>query len=206
MRMITFRRLLRPGCLLLGASLILASGCSRPAFLAGIGTGGKYLEARDNITRKRGGDIDKAISHLESVVRDDPLYKDSLTLLGRAYYMKGRYEDARLILERAVVVDKEDEIAWMVLGIAQLRLGQDEKGLATVQGGLTLFSKISVDGYKRYQFWDRAGKVKIVLRRGILMARKGLEDKENLIRSVENLLAAIDEEEWNQGLEQTIGK
>lgn len=191
---------------LLAIALPFVLSCSRPAFLAGIGTGGKYLEARDNITRKRGGDIDKAIVNLETVVREDPLYKDSLTLLGRAYYMKARYEDARLILERAVVVDKEDEIAWLVLGIAQLRLGQDEKGLATVQGGITLFSKISVDGYKRYQFWDRAGKVKTVLRRGIFVARKGLEDKENLIRSVENLLAAIDEEEWTQGTEQTIGK
>ena len=48
--------------------------------------------------------------------------------------------------------------------------------------------------------------VKVALRRGIVVARKGLDDKENLIRSVESLLAAIDEEEWNQGLEQTIGK
>jgi len=148
------------GYLLLAISISFASGCSRPAFLAGIGTGGKYLEARDNITRKRGGDIDKAISHLESVVRDDPLYKDSLTLLGRAYYMKGRYEDARLILERAVVVDKEDEIAWMVLGIAQLRLGQDEKGLATVRGGSRFSARSPWMATSAISFGTARGKLK----------------------------------------------
>lgn len=194
-------------CFLLAVTLPLIFGCSRPQFLLGIGTGGKYLEARDQITRKRGGDIDKAIGNLETVVRDDPLYQDSLTLLGRAYYMKARYEDSRMMLERAVLVNNEDEIAWLVLGIAQLRLGMDEKGLTTAQGALTLYGKLTGDNtYKRYQFWDRAGKVRVALRRSIVVARKGLDDKENLIRSVESLLAAIDEEEWNQGLEQTIGK
>jgi len=192
--------------LLLAISLPSIPGCSRPAFLVGIGTGGRYSEAREEISRRRGGNVDKAILNLETVVREDPTYRDSLTLLGRAYYIKGRYGDARLILQRALAVNKEDEIAWMVLGITQLRLGENDKGLETLRGGLTLFSKNSVESYRGYTYWDRAGKVKIVLRRAIFTAQKGLDEKENLMRSAENLLAAIDEEEWNLGLEKQIDR
>ncbi|MBI3060361.1 MAG: tetratricopeptide repeat protein [Deltaproteobacteria bacterium] len=197
--------MLFPG-LLLTMSLALVSGCSRPAFLVGMGRGGKYLEARDQITRKRGGDIDKAIASLESVVREDPTYRDSLTLLGRAYYIKGRYQAAAQILDRALRVNPEDEIGWIVLGITQLRLGNDGTGMKTVEGGLTLFSKVSAEGYRGYTFWDRAGKVRSALRRTIVAARKGLEGKENLLRSVEGFLAVVDEEDWNQSIEQPIDR
>lgn len=179
----------------LAAGLMLAS-CTRPAFLAGIGTGGKYLEAKEEITRKKGGNIDKAIVSLETVVREDPTYRDSLTLLGRAYYMRERYADAKLILQRALAVNQEDEIAWLTIGITQLRLGESEKGLEAIQGGLTLFGKVSTEGYRGYKYWDRTGKVRVSVRRSVLVARKGLEERENLVRSVENLLATIDEEEW----------
>ena len=184
----------------------MLAACTRPAFLVGIGTGGKYLEAKEEITRKRGGDIEKAIRSLEAVVREDPTYKDSLTLLGRAYYVKGRYGDAKLILQRALVVNKEDEIAWLMLGMTQLRLGENDNGLETLRGGLTLFSKNSVEGYRGFTYWDRAGKVKIALRRAIFVARKGLEEKENLIRSMENFLAVVDEEEWNLVIERPIDR
>ncbi len=187
---------------LLTVSLMLVS-CSRPAFFTGIGTGGKYLEAKGEITSKRGGNIDKAIVNLETVVRDDPTYRDSLTLLGRAYYKRERYGDAKLILQRALAVDKDDEIAWIALGISQLRLGENEKGLEATQGGLTLFSKVSTGGYRGYKYWDRAGKVRITFRRAVIEVRKGLEEKENVIRSVENLFAAIDEEEFNLRLESS---
>ena len=186
----------RASFLVLAISLMLAA-CSRPAFLGGIGTSGKYLEAKEEITRKRGGNIDKAIVNLETVVRDDPTYRDSLTLLGRAYYTRERYGDAKLILQRALAVDKDDEIAWLVLSLVQLRLGENGGGLQTAKGGLTLFSKVSAEGYKGYRYWDRSGKVKIALRRAVVAASKEADGNENLIRSVENLLATIDEEEWN---------
>lgn len=190
-------------CFLSAFSLAFVAGCGRPAFLAGIGAGGKYSEAREEITRKRGGNIDKAIQSLETVVREDPTYRDSLTLLGRAYYLKGRYQDALQILQRAVAVNAEDEIAWLALGISQLRLGDDEKGIKSTQGGLTLFSRVSTEGYRGYRYWDRAGKVNVVLRRAVVAARKGLEERDNFIRAVENLLAAIDEEDYYLRTEAT---
>jgi len=139
--------------------------------------------------------MDKAIAALESVAQQDPTYKDSLTLLGRAYYQKGRLQDAYAILQRALAVNKNDEIAWIVLGMVQLKLGQDAKGLESLQGGITLLSKLSVDGYRDFAYWDTRGLVRSSIRRTAFLSTKGLEEKAQLVGSAELLLARIDEEE-----------
>jgi tetratricopeptide (TPR) repeat protein len=171
----------------------LTFGChSIPRF----GIGGRYLEGKQEVTKGRRGDVDKAILALEDVVRQDPTYQDSLTLLGRAYYAKGRYRDAFEILQRASAVNPEDEIAWIALGLTQLRLGDDQRGLETLKGGVTLLNKVSVDGYKGIGFWDKNGSVRIAIRRSVFLLLKEAEAKEEIIRSGEVLLARIDDEIW----------
>jgi len=183
----------------------LIASCGRPEFLTGIGTGGKYLQGKEEITRRRGGDIDKAIVSLEKVVLEDPTYKDSLTLLGRAYYMKTRYPAAFQILQRAVAVNPEDEIGWMVLGITQLRLGDEERGVKSLQGGVTLFYKVSTTGYRGFRYWDRAGKVKAATNRAAFVLRPGFEaSREEKIKAIETLLALIDQEEWHLTMEKEM--
>jgi len=167
------------------------------------GTGGHYAEGREQFMRGRGGDMDKAVAALDSVVRDDPTYRDSLTLLGRAYYNKGNYEIAKQILQRALLVNKEDEIAWITLGLAQLRLGEDEKGIETLQGAITLVSKVSKSGYRNFPNWDSKGLVRSYVSRSVVDIRKGAEAKPNLIRDCETLLARMDDEENYQ--RQTTG-
>lgn len=189
-------RLSATGYLLVAISYLLISGCTHaiPRF----GTGGRYQEGRDEVTRRRGGNIDQAILSLEAVVRDNPTYRDSLTLLARAYYKKERYQDAFQIVQRALVVNREDEIAWLVLGLTQLRLGMNQQGLESIKGGLTLLSKAMRDGYGGFPQWDLNGFVRSALRRSVLQVTKGLDEKENLIQAVERLLTTIDEEEWYQ--------
>jgi len=181
------------------ASLLLALsfwlvGCTIPRF----GIGGQYQEGESQFLKGRGGNMDSAITALESVVTRDPTYKDSLTLLGRAYFAKGRYQDALQILQRALAVNPEDEAAWLVLGLAQLRLGQNEKGLETVKSGITLISKVSVNGYHGFIAWDFRGTIRSAVRRTVFLATKGLDEKEDLIRSAETVLRLIDDEEHYQ--------
>ena len=182
--------------------LFVVLGCSRPDYF--IGVGGKYNAGKQEIVKRQGANLDKAIVNLETVARDDPTYRDSLTLLGRAYYRRARYGDAKLVLQRALVVNKDDEIAWLTLGLAQLRLGENGRGLQSIQGGLTLLSKANRDGYKGYEVWDVNGKVGVAVRRAVFTAQKGLENgnKEGLIRSVETALVSIDEEEFYQMFER----
>ena len=139
--------------------------------------------------------MDAAVVALEKVVSQDPTYKDSLTYLGRAYYRKGRYQDAYAILQRAVALNKDDELAWIALGLTQLRFGQNEKGIETLKGGITLASKVLVDGYHNYMYWDTRGTVRASLRRSAFLLTKGLEEKDNIIQSTDRLLSLIDDEE-----------
>jgi tetratricopeptide (TPR) repeat protein len=172
---------------------LVVGGCT--ANIPRFGTGGRYEEGKDQFLRGRGGDMDKAVAALEYVVSRDPTYKDSLTYLGRAYYRKGRYQDAYAILQRALAVNKDDEIAWIALGATQLRLGQNEKAIETLKGGVTLASKVMVDNYHNYPYWDVRGTVRGAIRRTAFVLMKGSEEKENIIQATDRLLSSIDEEE-----------
>ena len=147
--------------------------------------------------------MDTAITALSAVVGDDPTYRDSLTLLGRAYYNKGNYEIARQILQRALLVKQDDEIGWVALGLAQLQLGENEKGIETLQGAITLISKVSRSGYRNFPQWDSKGLVRTYISRSVVEVRKGSEGKASLIRTCETLLSRMDDEENYQ--RQTTG-
>jgi hypothetical protein len=92
-------------------------------------------------------------------------------------------------------VNKDDEIAWMALGLAQLRLGEDEKGIETLQGAITLISKVSKSGYRDFNEWDNKALVRTYISRSAVDVRKGTEAKASLIRNCETLLARMDDEE-----------
>lgn len=186
------------GCLSLAISLLFVSGCSTPRWYVGVG--GKYNEAKVELMRPRGADIDRAVISLEAVARENPTYRDSLTLLGMAYYYKTRYADSFQILTRAIAINKEDDIAWSLLGLAQMRLGDNERGLESIKGGLTLLGRAmrNDSGYKGYAGWDPNSIVQSSLRRAIFVATKGLDEKDDLIRATEALMRRIFDEEWYQ--------
>jgi tetratricopeptide (TPR) repeat protein len=187
--------------LFIGSQFSIA--CSRPDWFVGLG--GAYNEGRYELLRRVGGNMDKAIDRFEYIAKEDPTYRDSLTQLGRAYYKKARYQDAHLILQRAVALNQQDEIAWLIYGVTQLRLGDNQRGLESVRGGLTLFGKATANNsYRDYKAWDPADKVKVALRRAVFLAVKGLEQKDDLIKSVESLVAAVDDEEFHQMFEKGV--
>ena len=171
----------------------LIVGCNH--YVPRFGVGGRYEEGREQFLRGRGGDMDTAVTALEYVVSQDPTYKFSLTYLGRAYYRKQRYRDAYAVLQRAVAVNNDDEQGWMALGTTQLRLGQTDKGIESLKGGITLASKVMVDGYHNYIYWDTRGLVRSSLQRSAFLIVKGPEEKDNIIQNMDRLLALIDDEE-----------
>jgi tetratricopeptide (TPR) repeat protein len=166
-----------------------------PQQIPRFGVGGRYEEGREQFLRGRGGDMDTAVASLEYVVSQDPMYKDSLTYLGRAYYAKGRFPEAFAILQRAVAVNKDDEIAWIALGNTQLRLNQNDKGIESLKGGLTLASKVMVDGYRNYIYWDTRGLIRASIRRSAFLVTKGVEEKNEIIQSTDRLLTLVDDED-----------
>lgn len=182
------------------------SGCWRPA---GIGVGGNYNDALLELGKtQRGGNFKKAIVHLEYVVRRNPKYKDSLTQLGRAYYYAGRYNSSFEVLKRALALNREDEIGWIVLGLTQMQQGDDEAGLESFKGGLTLLAKATKGGYQEIpeEFWDGRGVVRRALRRSITLARKGVVEKRRIIQSGELLLHRVDRELYDAEEDQRLSE
>ena len=178
------------GVFFLGLS---ALGCNHP--IPYFGMGGRYEEGKEQFLRGRAGDMDVAITALESVVSQDPTYKFSLTYLGRAYFRKGRFQDAYAILQRAVAVNKEDEMAWIALGMTELRLGRIDSGIETLKGGITLAGKAFVDGYHNFLYFDTRGLIKSAVRRSAFLLTKGADERENIIRDTDRLLVLVDDEE-----------
>ena len=172
---------------------VLIYGCSNT--LPRFGTGGRYEEGRDQFLRGRGGDMDRAVVALEAVVMVDPTYKDSLTYLGRAYYRKGRYQDAFAILQRAVAVNPDNEMAWISLGVTQLQLGDNEKGIETLKSGITLASKVMVEGYHNYEKWDIRRTIQASIRRSAFLLISDSQAKDKILQSLSQLLAQVDDEE-----------
>ncbi len=164
-------------------------------YIPRFGIGGKYEAGKAQFMLGRSGDMDVAIAALESVVKEDPNYNDSLTYLGRAYYRKGRYFDAYEILQRALAVNKEDEIAWISLGLAQLQLGQNEKGVETLKGGITLSYRVMKDGYRNSIYWDARGTIAAALRRSAFLLAKGVEERKGIIEANDRLLTLVDDED-----------
>ena len=184
-----FRKMLV--CALLLAGL---SGCWRPP---GFGVGGKYNDALNEMGKApRGGKVNQAVADLEYVVRRNPRYRDSLTQLGRAYYYAGRYSSAFEVLKRSLALNKDDEIGWIVMALTQLQRGDDQQGLESFKGGLTLLAKATRSGYKEItdEFWDSRGVVRRALRRCISLARRGVDEKRKILRAGELLLHHIDRE------------
>ena len=187
--------------LMLGLAPILA--CVRPA---GIGIGGRYLDGKMELIRRSGSNLNKAVDLLESVAMEEPLYEDSLTLLSRAYYRKGRYHDAIQVAQRSLAINRKDEIAWIILGLTQLHTGDHEKGMEALKGGLTLLSQVSKPGYRDIEAWDRKGSVRNALSRAAFITLKGISEKEAIIRNAEQLLTAIDDEEWLAKAEESLDR
>ena len=186
---------------------LLASGCSFLDFrLPALGKAGKYRIAKRDLAKPRGTGASTAVPLLEAIVKKDPFYRDTLTLLGRAYYQQRRYQAALQILNRAVLVDKEDEIAWLLLGLTQLRLGNDQKGLESFKGGLSLlYKKATKYDYRGYESWDKNKLVQSSIRRAIFQVQKGgLENKQRLIRSGELILTRIDDEVRDQSSDKEV--
>ena len=142
----------------------------------------------------RGGEVNRAVTDLEYVVRRNPRYRDSLTQLGRAYYYARRYPSAFEVLKRSLALNKDDEIGWIVMGLTQMQRGDDQRGLESFKGGLTLLAKATRSGYKEIteEFWDSRGVVRRALRRCIALARNGVAEKRNIFRAGELLLHRID--------------
>jgi tetratricopeptide (TPR) repeat protein len=78
------------------------------------------------------GRLDEAITRYEECLRNDPDDAVVLSLLGAVHTAQGRAPEGRILLERSVQLDPENEIAWFQLGVARQRLGDHEGAVEAI--------------------------------------------------------------------------
>ena len=125
-------------------------------------TGGQFQSGRRALL---GGDPETAVGYFNAVADTDPNYvnviqnyRESIwTYLGRSQYEAKRYPDARKSLERALSLDRDDQLAKLYLGATLVRTGDPSRGLKEVETSLKgLYDWIEYMNRTRpfQAFWD----------------------------------------------------
>ena len=89
------------------------------------------------------GDNETALAYFQSAADKDPNYVYGTALkqgiwsyVGRTEYAVGKFPQARQSLERALSLNKPEDIARLYLGLTLARSGDQQRGLTEIEGGM----------------------------------------------------------------------
>ena len=121
------------------------------------------------------------------------------TYLGRAYYMAGKYADARQALERAISLHKDDNMAKLYLGLTLTRSEDRQRGLKEIESGLRgLHDWLDyVNQYAAFsygQYWDPVREIRTEIQNTLTMISGRNIDWQKLIASGEWVGRKMEEE------------
>ena len=152
------------------------------------------------------GDPNAAIASFQSAAELAPnhLYfsvfpQGTWTYLGRAYYIAGKYADARQALERAISLHKDDNMAKLYLGLTLTRSEDRQRGLKEIEDGFRgLHEWLDyVNQYAAYsygQYWDPLNEIRSEIKISLTMISGRNIDWQKLIASGEWVGRKMEEE------------
>jgi tetratricopeptide (TPR) repeat protein len=153
------------------------------------------------------GNYQTARSYFESAAQVDPnyVYRSDLpggsiqSYLGRVDYVTERYAQARGELERALSINKDDNVARLYLGLTLARTGDRDNGLKEIQTAMQgLYDWLMyVQEHFRYsygQFWDMNGTIRAAIQADLAMIASKQIDWPKLLADGEWLGKKMDEE------------
>ncbi|MBM4263727.1 MAG: hypothetical protein FJ143_06560 [Deltaproteobacteria bacterium] len=112
-----------------------------------------------------------ALGYFAQAAAQDPSYvatyslfrQGVLTYLGRSQYLTGRFAEARQSLERALVLDAQDPMARLYLGLTLARAAERDRGAKEMAVGLRgLYDWIEYTAAHRLTlgYWDPTGQIR----------------------------------------------
>ncbi len=121
------------------------------------------------------------------------------TYLGRAYYIAGKYPEARQALERAISLHNDDNMAKLYLGLTLTRSEDRQRGLKEIESGLRgLHDWLDyVNQYAAYsygQYWDPSREIRTEIQNTLAMISGKDIDRQKLIASAEWVGRKMEEE------------
>ena len=151
------------------------------------------------------GDPATAVSYLSGVAEQDPNYVNVIqnyresvwTYLGRAQYETKRYPEARKSLDRALAMDRDDNLAKLYLGLTLMRAGDLSRGVNEIEAAMKgLYDWIEYMNRTRpfQAYWDPTYRIRKQIDQDLAaIAGKDL-NSENLIADAEWVGKQFEEE------------
>ena len=152
------------------------------------------------------GDPNAAIASFQSAAEVDPnhlyfsvLPQGTWTYLGRAYYIAGKYPEARQALERAISLHNDDNMAKLYLGLTLTRSEDRQGGVREIESGLRGLHEwldyVNQYGAFSYgQYWDPLNEIRSEIKNSLAMISGKDIDWQKLIASGEWVGRKIEEE------------
>jgi tetratricopeptide (TPR) repeat protein len=111
------------------------------AACASYNVGGQFVAGRQALLRN---DPQTALGYFHAAAQSDPNYvfraayfhEGVWTYVGRTQYATKRYQEARQSLERALSMDKDDNMARLYLGLTLARSGDLSRGIKEIESAM----------------------------------------------------------------------
>jgi tetratricopeptide (TPR) repeat protein len=139
------------------------------------------------------GNNERALAFFNSTAEKDPAYvygtayrQSVWSYLGRAEYATGRLPQARQSLEKALAVNKPEDLSRLYLGLTLARSGDRQRGLQEIEGGMRgihdwLEWVTQTFRFSFGQFWDPARTIRRAIQTDLAMISSREFDWQNLI-------------------------
>jgi tetratricopeptide (TPR) repeat protein len=152
------------------------------------------------------GNNEAALGYFESAAQIDPNYvygtalKENIwSYVGRSEYTIGELQEAWSDLEKALSINRGEDMARLYLGLTLARSGDRQQGLKEIQAGMRGISDWSeyiarVDRYSFGQFWDTRREIRFAIQTDLAIMDNKALDWEKLIFDGEWLGKRVEEE------------
>jgi tetratricopeptide (TPR) repeat protein len=152
------------------------------------------------------GNNEAALAYFYSAAQKDPEYRYGTALrqgiwsyVGRSEYATGRLPQARQTLEKALLTNKDEDVARLYLGLTFARSGDRQRGLKEIEDGMR-----GIHGWLEWvteahrfsfgQFWDPARAIRTAIRSDLAMISSREFDWQKLISDGEWIAMQMEEE------------
>ena len=153
------------------------------------------------------GKNDDALSYFQSAAQKDSDYtyygyafrQGIWSYVGRTEYATGKLPQARQSLERALALNKDEDVARLYLGLTLVRSGDRQQGLKEIEGGMKGIydqSEYITQAFRFTQgrFWDPRGEIRSAIQGNLAMLSGKDVDVQKLLADGEWLGKRVEEE------------
>jgi tetratricopeptide (TPR) repeat protein len=187
--------------LALSSLVVFFSGCTSLQVNSEFGSGRQaYLAGNNNV----------ALSYFQSTAQKDSAYtyygyafrQGIWSYVGRTEYAIGSFPQARQSLERALSLNRNEELARLYLGLTLVRSGDRQQGLKEMEGGMRAIydqTEYLTQNFRFSlgQFWDPGREIRTAIQDNLAMLSSREVDVQTVLANGEWLGKRVEQEiDW----------